>query len=115
MPSRKLCEGHCAGTSHVARITHRPAKTATPRSNRGAELSTKSDTSPGKKSNAGKNKKHAVGGGGGGGDPGCGSTLYNHLHLGMKSNANATQLIQSWQGGRIALSMELLKFFVDRV
>lgn len=80
----------------------------------------KSDTPSGKKSNAGKNKKHAVGsggsgGGGGGGDPGGGSTLYDHLHLGMKSNANATQLIQSWQGGRITLSMELLKFFVDRV
>ena len=69
MPSGKLCEGHCAGTSHVPKITHHPTTTVTPRSTWDAELFMNLDTSPGKKSKAGKNKTHAVGGGGGGGNP----------------------------------------------
>jgi len=42
--------------------------------------------------------------------------LYDHLHVGMQSNANVTTLIQLWQGKRFAITMALpASLFTDRM
>ena len=40
--------------------------------------------------------------------------LYEHLHIGMRSNDDATELIKSWQGKRMPLTLELPKSFLSQ-
>jgi len=42
--------------------------------------------------------------------------LYNHLHVGIRSNVNVTTLIQLWQSKRFAITMALpASLFTDRM
>ena len=43
------------------------------------------------------------------------SGVYDHLHIGMRSNRDATRLIEKWQGKRMTLSMQLPPSFVNRL
>ncbi|KAL3803107.1 hypothetical protein ACHAW5_001971 [Stephanodiscus triporus] len=43
------------------------------------------------------------------------SDVYDHLHIGMRSNRDATRLIEKWQGKRMTLSMRLPPSFMNRL
>jgi len=74
----------------------------------GVELFMKSDTTAGKKNKGKKN-------GGDAATLGGMSILYDHLHMGMRSNGDATRLIKLLQGKKISLSLELPKSLLDQV
>mmetsp|Transcript_8770 Transcript_8770/g.18365 ORF Transcript_8770/g.18365 Transcript_8770/m.18365 type:complete len:1203 (-) Transcript_8770:113-3721(-) len=82
----------------------------------GVELFLKSDTTIGQKQK-GKSKKETDGSfnadNGKGGTSAQSVGLYEHLHLGMRSNDDARRLIQSWQGKRVTLAMELPLSFLS--
>ncbi|KAL7463241.1 hypothetical protein ACHAXS_003612 [Conticribra weissflogii] len=82
----------------------------------GVELFLKSDTTIGKRLK-GKSKKDMDEGCNAENGKGCTTIqsvgLYEHLHVGMRSNDDARQLIQSWQGKRVTLTMELPSSFLS--
>jgi hypothetical protein len=43
------------------------------------------------------------------------SGVYDHMHIGMRSNRYATRLIEKWQGKHMTLSMQLPPSFVNRL
>ncbi|KAL9183312.1 hypothetical protein ACHAXT_005099 [Thalassiosira profunda] len=75
---------------------------------RGVELFLHSDTAGGKKGKAKSNKPQSKNGGA----TATGRRApYGRLHVGMRSNADASKLIRTWQGRRIVLELEVPRSF----